>query len=155
MGIFVTRYCITKSEQLCWSEKWWCNVLHEFGVSTGFVRSLTPGHVTCHTLSIIVFRCLWSNRCVQLYWMPNVLRIWTPIATMRYLLMNAFLCKRFNCCFYFQFCITTKSNTMGQQPETASEYHLTILKCVQSIFAHLIGSELQSFVPRRFWRRFR
>ncbi|VDM98498.1 unnamed protein product [Thelazia callipaeda] len=34
-------------------------------------------------------------------------------------------------------------------------YHTTILKAVQSIFAHLLGSEMQSYAPKFFWKHFR
>ncbi|VDM41159.1 unnamed protein product [Toxocara canis] len=34
-------------------------------------------------------------------------------------------------------------------------YHQTMLKAVQSIFAHLLGSELQYYTPRFFWNHFR
>ncbi|CAG9536041.1 unnamed protein product [Cercopithifilaria johnstoni] len=34
-------------------------------------------------------------------------------------------------------------------------YHSTILKAVQSIFAHLLGSEMQFYSPKFFWKHFR
>uniref|UniRef100_A0A0R3RYZ8 USP domain-containing protein n=1 Tax=Elaeophora elaphi TaxID=1147741 RepID=A0A0R3RYZ8_9BILA len=34
-------------------------------------------------------------------------------------------------------------------------YHATILKAVQSIFAHLLGSEMQFYSPKFFWKHFR
>ncbi|EFO24354.2 hypothetical protein LOAG_04131 [Loa loa] len=34
-------------------------------------------------------------------------------------------------------------------------YHTTILKAVQSIFAHLLGSEMQFYSPKFFWKHFR
>uniref|UniRef100_F1KPN6 ubiquitinyl hydrolase 1 n=1 Tax=Ascaris suum TaxID=6253 RepID=F1KPN6_ASCSU len=34
-------------------------------------------------------------------------------------------------------------------------YHQAMLKAVQSIFAHLLGSELQYYTPRFFWNHFR
>lgn len=34
-------------------------------------------------------------------------------------------------------------------------YHTTILKAVQSIFAHLLGSEMQFYSPNFFWKHFR
>uniref|UniRef100_A0A914VAW5 USP domain-containing protein n=1 Tax=Plectus sambesii TaxID=2011161 RepID=A0A914VAW5_9BILA len=32
---------------------------------------------------------------------------------------------------------------------------MSIMRCVQMIFANLLGSQLQFYIPRRFWRRFR
>jgi ubiquitin carboxyl-terminal hydrolase 9/24 len=40
-------------------------------------------------------------------------------------------------------------------PEGKRAYALDILHSMQVMFANLLGSQLQYFVPRRFWKQFR
>uniref|UniRef100_A0A914UP72 USP domain-containing protein n=1 Tax=Plectus sambesii TaxID=2011161 RepID=A0A914UP72_9BILA len=40
-------------------------------------------------------------------------------------------------------------------PASRKDYNMSIMRCVQMIFANLLGSQLQFYIPRRFWRRFR
>lgn len=44
------------------------------------------------------------------------------------------------------------------KPDVSSgkkEYNLNILRNIQLIFGHLSGSQLQFYVPRKFWKLFR
>ncbi len=35
------------------------------------------------------------------------------------------------------------------------DYNLAILRCIQLMFANLLGSQLQFYHPKKFWKQFR
>ncbi|VIO89329.1 Uncharacterized protein BM_BM2 [Brugia malayi] len=51
--------------------------------------------------------------------------------------------------------ISVEEMVLNEYNVSEEHYHAIILKAVQSIFAHLLGSEMQFYSPKFFWKHFR
>lgn len=47
------------------------------------------------------------------------------------------------------------SSPTKDSPTDRNEYNVQILRQIQRIFGHLLGSKLQFYIPRGFWKIFK